>query len=94
MLPIFSPRVLELALHFAFADLALELHQAHLNEAVIHSLVAAICIVVLGAAGYIGKILLSKAGTDLHLTMTVKKKRSRGGSRRDTKKVVRKRKSA
>lgn len=92
MLSLFSPRTLDYALHFALADIALQLHQSRLNQAVTHTLIAALCIVVLGVACYIGKLLLSKAGGDLHLTMTVKRKRPSVGPRRGAKKVARKRK--
>lgn len=57
-------RSLELALHFAvlggLADIALQLHYGRLHEAVIHTVVASVCIVVLAGAAHLAKKFLGK----------------------------------
>jgi hypothetical protein len=56
-------RGLELALHFAIigglADIALQLHNGRSQEAILHSVIAGLCIIVIAAASYVAKKLLS-----------------------------------
>jgi hypothetical protein len=55
-------RSLELALHFAIlgglADIALQLHNGRSHEAIIHTVIASLCILVIAAASYVAKKLL------------------------------------
>ena len=57
-------RSLELALHFAvlggLADVALQLHDGRVNEAIAHAAVASACIIALAATSHIAKRFLGK----------------------------------
>lgn len=57
-------RSLELALEFALigglADVAVQLHNGRLHEAIFHAVIASLCVVLLAAASYLAKKLLGK----------------------------------
>jgi hypothetical protein len=64
MFSVLSKDSLELAVDFAIfgglADLALQLHKGQTPEAVGHTMIAGLCIVLLAAARYVAKKLLGK----------------------------------
>jgi hypothetical protein len=64
MAAVLLARSLELALHFAIigglADVALQLHNGRLQEAILHTVIASLCVVLLAVASYVAKKLLSK----------------------------------
>jgi chromate transport protein ChrA len=61
-------RSLELALRFVImsglAGLALQLQHGRLHDAILHTVVASVCIVLLAAASHVAKKLLSKDKDD------------------------------
>lgn len=99
MVALLLPRVLEIALHFAIlgglADVALQLHDGRLREAIIHAVIASICIVVLAGASYIAKRLLGKQHSDLQLKVTLSrtKKETRARAQRSAQRGTHTRKS-
>lgn len=64
MVTVLLKRSLELALHFAIlgglADLALQLHEGQVDEAIFHAVIVSLCIILLAAAAYVAKKLLGK----------------------------------
>ena len=98
MVSLLAARILEFALHFAIlgglADVALQLHHGQLRDAIIHAVIASICIVVIAGASYIAKSLLGKHHSDLQLNVTWSRtKKTPAKAPRSVKRVTRGRRS-
>lgn len=85
MAALLTARILETALHFTIlgglTDVALQLHDVKMHDAITHAVVASACILILAVATYFAKSLLGKNSDDFRLNVTWARTRKKPRSR-------------